>query len=185
MRSIVIETYNPKWAEWFEVIKRYVGPSLIDIASSIEHVGSTSVPGLSGKPIIDMSVVVESKQRVTVAIERLAHLGYMHRGQMGVEGREAFDSPADCPPDFPAHHLYVCLNGSVGLSNHLIIRDYLLTHPESVQEYGQLKHMLAEQFANDIDGYIDGKTDFLVGILQKSGMSKSELDSVEKSNRIR
>ena len=82
---------------------------------SVEHVGSTAVPGLAAKPIIDMDVVVAAPDNLSEAIERLATLGYVHRGNLGIDDREAFDSPQG----LPAHHLYLCLGESAALANHL------------------------------------------------------------------
>ena len=179
MQKVIVVEYDPVWPERFKLLKSRIEPALSGIASSIEHVGSTAIPGLAAKPVIDISVVVETVQLIEKAIEQLEILGYKHRGQMGVEGREAFDSPSE----LPSHHLYVCLRGSIGLSNHLIIREYLLANPEVAIEYGSLKKVLAKRFSEDRSAYLDGKTDFLVGILSRSGMSQVQLQAVEQSNR--
>jgi GrpB-like predicted nucleotidyltransferase (UPF0157 family) len=132
------------------------------IAASVEHVGSTSVPGLAAKPIIDIDIVVESVADVMVAIERLNPLGYVHQGNLGVDGREAFESPSgSC-----AHHVYVCARGSAALENHLTIRDYLRLHADAAAAYGMLKKRLAERFAADAIKYNEGKTEFLAGLLR-------------------
>jgi GrpB-like predicted nucleotidyltransferase (UPF0157 family) len=112
-----------------------------DMGIAVEHVGSTSVPGLPAKPIIDISVIVPTGAAVAVAIERLSTLGYRHLGDLGVEGREAFASP-NMPP---RHHLYVCPKDSLALKNHLIVREHLRTYSEVATEYGALKRRLAEQ----------------------------------------
>ena len=150
-----------------------------DFALAIEHIGSTSVPGLSAKPIIDMSVVVQSPEHVPLVIKRLATLGYVHRGNLGIEGREAFRSPQK----LPAHHLYLCPEGSLGLINPLALRDYLRVHPDLAHAYGNLKKTLALEFPDDIDSYIDGKTDLILGILREVGFSRDQLDTIEQINR--
>ncbi|MNV51043.1 dephospho-CoA kinase/protein folding accessory domain-containing protein [compost metagenome] len=92
---------------------------------TIEHVGSTSVPGLSAKPIIDMDVVVATRDDVKKAIQRLAILGYVHEGDLGAIGREAF-----IPPNgVPWHHLYVCTIDNAEYKRHIMFRDYLKSHP--------------------------------------------------------
>ena len=156
-----------------------VGPVVSDIALAIEHVGSTSVPGLAAKPIIDLSAVVRADEDVPVAIERLASLGYVHRGNLGVEGQEAFDSPDVSP----VHHLYLCPRDSPGLANHLAVRDYLRAHADIAEEYGVLKKQLAKKFPYDIDSYIDGKTDFLLRILRAAGLPSTQLAAIEHANR--
>ncbi|MGH9935076.1 MAG: GrpB family protein [Blastocatellia bacterium] len=179
MRTIVVVDYDPAWPEVFQQLRLKVWPVVGDFALSVEHVGSTSVPGLAAKPIIDMSVVVSSEAEVRLAVKRLATLGYLHRGNLGIEGREAFHPPAG----LPAHHLYVCPQGSLGLQNQLAVRDYLRAHREMAQAYGELKKRLAHEFPNDIESYVDGKTDFLLGILREAGLPSDRLKAIEIANR--
>lgn len=179
MRTIVVVDYDPNWPEAFERLRSQVWPAVGEVALAVEHIGSTSVPGLAAKAIIDLSVVVRAEADIPVAIERLAPLGYVHRGDLAVEGREAFDSPYASP----AHHLYVCPPASLGLANHLAVRDYLRMHPEAVKEYGDLKKHLAMQFPHDIDGYVDGKTAFLLKILRTAGFPPARLEAIERANR--
>src|SRR5258707_11678358 len=101
---IVVVDYDPAWPSTFEMLRSRAWEVVGDFALSIEHVGSPSVPGLAAKPIIDMSVVVTSPTEISLAVTRLATLGYVHRGDLGIVGREAFHLPAG----LPAHHLYVC-----------------------------------------------------------------------------
>jgi len=179
MQAIVVVDYDPAWPELFEQLRSRLWPRLSDVALSIEHVGSTSVPGLAAKPIIDMSVVVPSAHEVSPSIERLSALGYQHLGNLGIEGREAFKRPAGCP----AHNLYVCPQGSLGLQNHLAVRDYLRSHPGTAHAYGELKKQLAAAFPHDIDSYIDGKTDMLLKILREQSLAPHQLSAIEGANR--
>ena len=179
MRNIVVVDYDPAWPALFEELRARVWAVVDDFALSIEHIGSTSIPGLAGKPIIDMSIIVQSTEHVPLAIERLATLGYVHRGNLGVEGREAFQGPQGSP----AHHLYVCPDGSLGLFNPLALRDYLRLHPSVARAYGSLKKTLASEFRDDIDGYLDGKTDFILSILRDVGFSRDQLDTIAQINR--
>jgi GrpB-like predicted nucleotidyltransferase (UPF0157 family) len=166
MRTIVVDDYDPGWPEAFERVRSTVWPAVSEVASSIEHVGSTAVPGLAAKPIIDVSVVVRAESDVPAAIERLASLGYAHQGNLGIEGREAFESP----DGLPAHHLYLCLLHGQALANHLAVRDHLRAHPDAAKEYGELKKQLARRFPHHIEGYVDGKTDFLLRVLRMAGL---------------
>ena len=179
MESIVVLDYDPKWAEAFLQLSTNIRNVVGDIAVAVEHVGSTSVPGLAAKPIIDMSVVIAAAADLPLTIERLATLDYVHRGDLGVDGREAFFNP----PGSPSHHLYVCPEGSLGLRNHLAVRDYLRAHPATARTYGTLKKRLADECGDDIDTYIDGKTDFILEILAKTDLSPSELKLIEAANR--
>jgi GrpB-like predicted nucleotidyltransferase (UPF0157 family) len=178
MRNIVVVEYDPTWPTTFNSLRARVWPAVRDIAVSIEHMGSTSVPGLAAKPVIDMSVALASADRVSEGIERLETLGYVHRGDLGIEGREAFRSPAE----LPAHHLYMCPAGSLGLLNPLALRDYLRAHPDAAQAYGALKKSLAAEFPHDIDRYVGGKTDFVVGILREVGFTTEQLEAIERMN---
>lgn len=179
MPPIEVVDYDPTWPDVFEELRTHVWAVVGDFALVIQHVGSTSVPGLAAKPIIDMSVVVKSGEDVPRAIARLATLGYVHRGGLGIKDREAFQSP----PDLPAHHLYVCPAESLALRNHVVLRDYLRAHPDVARQYGELKKQLAVEFHDDIDGYVAGKTTFIVDILGEMGFSSDQLESIEAANR--
>jgi GrpB-like predicted nucleotidyltransferase (UPF0157 family) len=179
MAKITVVDYDPTWPAAFETLRARVWSAVGDMAIAVEHVGSTSVPGLPAKPIIDISVVVPTEEAVAVAIERLSTLGYRHLGNLGIEGRETFASP-DMPP---RHHLYVCPKDSLALKNHLIVREHLRTHVEAATEYGALKRRLAERFSEDIDGYTEGKSDTILGILRTHGLSKTDIETIERINR--
>ena len=179
MRTIAVVDYDPDWPKAFERVRSRVWPVVSDVAVAMEHVGSTSVPGLAAKPIIDISVVVRGNSDVPLSIQRLATLGYVHRGNLGIEGREAFESP----DLLPVHNLYLCPRDSPGLANHLAVRDYLRMHPDAATEYGELKKRLAMKFPYDIDSYIDGKTDMLLRILRAEGFPPGEMEAIERANR--
>ncbi len=178
METVIVVDYDPAWPAVFDALRVAIRAALGHLAASIEHVGSTSVPGLAAKPVIDLDVVVAGAD-VATAIARLAHVGYVHRGDLGIVGREAFWSPAGSP----AHHLYVCPADSVALANHLAVRDHLRAHPEAARAYGELKKRLARLHARDIDGYVEGKSAFLLGILRSSGFDSAALGAIERANR--
>jgi GrpB-like predicted nucleotidyltransferase (UPF0157 family) len=177
-QKVEVVPYDPAWPALFEEIRAQLWDVLHDVALTVEHVGSTAVPGLAAKPIIDISVVVPSADEVPLAIQRLAALGYTHLGNLGIEGREAFRRP----PDSPRHNLYVCPQGSLGLRNHLAVRDYLRSHPEKIRAYGELKQELARRFPDDIESYVDGKTGLILEILQ-SELTDDERARIEQGNR--
>jgi GrpB-like predicted nucleotidyltransferase (UPF0157 family) len=187
MSAVVVVDYDPAWPRQFAALQAWLWPAVADLAVSIEHVGSTSVPALAAKPIIDLDVVVPSAERVPAIIERLAGLGYRHRGDLGVPGREAFFRPADevVPPAArSAHQLYVCVAGIASLRNHLAVRDALRADPALAGEYGALKKELARRFPDDIDAYIEGKSELLGRILAASGrMSPAEVEAIRIVNK--
>ena len=161
---MVVLPYDEAWKEDFEDIKAELMPALDGLVLSIEHVGSTSVPGLAAKPIIDIDVVIEDEavfEKVKTALESI---GYCHEGNLGIPGREAFQY--DGKEHLRNHHLYVCSKEAAELKRHLSFRDYLLTHPEAVKEYSRVKEEGAKLYPNDIDGYIAHKSPFIEGIYQ-------------------
>jgi GrpB-like predicted nucleotidyltransferase (UPF0157 family) len=160
---VLIVPYDPRWPIQFaELCQRYIA-ALGDLVVTVEHVGSTAVPGLSAKPILDIDIVVRSTSDVAEAIRRLGTLGYRHLGDLGISGREAFDNPDKTP----AYHLYLVVDGSEPHRNHIQFRDYLREHSETVQEYQRLKHELASRFAADRDGYTKAKSEFVQMILRR------------------
>ena len=177
MSEVVVLDYDPGWPDVFEGLRSVIWPAVSDIAISIEHVGSTSVPGLAAKPVIDMDVVVAAAD-LAIGILRLEKLGYEHQGDLGIPGREAFRNPLDSP----RHHLYLCPSSSPALANHIAIRDYLRANPSAASEYGELKRRLAEGFPSDIEGYVEAKTEFLVGVLRKVGFLDDALAEIERMN---
>lgn len=164
---IIIRDYDPRWPQHFETFRSRSAAILKELAATIEHVGSTSVPGLAAKPIIDIDVLLQADADLPLAILRLASLGYAHRGDLGVAGREAFHAP---PNDFP-HHLYVCPPSSEEYRRHLAFRDYLRTHPEDADAYSTLKRKLAVKFGDDRDAYNRAKSEFVSEILRRAGQA--------------
>jgi GrpB-like predicted nucleotidyltransferase (UPF0157 family) len=163
--AIVIEDYNPEWPVRFEALCVPVRRALGNLALRIEHVGSTAIPGLAAKPIIDMDVVIGARSDLDEAIRRLASIGYRHEGDLGIADREAFAHATG----LSSHHLYVCSSQSAELRRHLLFRDYLRANPEEVGAYAQLKWSLAERFRTDREAYTLAKGDFVTGILARAG----------------
>src|SRR5665213_1454875 len=179
-RIVTVADYDPTWPTQFEELRSRILRAVGSVAMSVEHVGSTSVPGLAAKPIIDIDVVIAAAIDVILAIGRLATLGYAHLGNLGIKGREAFASPSG----LPAHHLYVCVRGSTALENHLAIREYFRRHSDAAAKYGMLKKRLAEHFPTNVDRYTQGKTDFLLRVLREAGFPDGVLTSIGDSNRV-
>ena len=168
--AIEIVDYDPLWpiqfAEIAARVRQALGASLL---VAIEHVGSTAVPGLAAKPIIDLDVVIPSAADLPQAIARLATLGYVHEGDRGLAGREAFHSP----PGMARHHLYVCPADSGELRRHRLFRDHLRCHPEEARRYEALKRALATRCRGDHLAYSEGKTAFVQAVLRPTEISHS------------
>ena len=153
---IVIVDYSPAWPLEFERLRDRVAAAVGNLAIAIEHVGSTAVPGLAAKPVIDLVIVVEPED-VQAAIDRLTVVGYVHQGNLGVEGREAFS----VPEGERRHHLYVSPTDSEELRAQLAFRNRLRADPELAAEYEALKRGLAWRFRDDRVGYTAAKTAFV------------------------
>ena len=177
---IELVEYDPAWPVLFAQVRDRIWPHVSDLAVNIEHVGSTAVPGLAAKPIIEADIVIPLHAKLMPLIGRLARVGYEHRGDLGIRDREAFKPP----PDAPAHHLYVCRRGSVALRNHVTLRDHLRTHPDDLAAYATLKRALAADSA-DVEEYSRRKTEFIVSILARYSFSDDELAFIRSANDVR
>ena len=175
MRTILVLPYSADWAEAFEQIKSELSPPLGDAALSIEHVGSTAVPGLYAKPVIDIDVVIEQKMFATVK-ERLESMGYFHIGDLGIAGREAFKY--EDKAHLMTHHLYVCDQDADELKRHIALRNFLRKNKTYREKYSEVKRAMAEKYPHDIDSYIAGKEPMIMEIYEKCG-----LDSTYKLNQ--
>lgn len=164
-KHIVVEAYDEAWERNFAAIRDEIQAALGELAVRIEHVGSTSVRGLSAKPIIDIDVVIRDGAALTATIERLGAIGYRHEGDLGIAGREAFKY--DGKEHLKKHHLYVCPEDSAELKRHVAFRDYLRSHPEAVREYSRIKEEGAALYPDDIDRYIAHKSPFIERIYRE------------------
>lgn len=171
-RTINIADYTPDWAEAFSDLSRALEPVLGGLVLGIEHVGSTSVPGLSAKPIIDIDVIINSPATLLSVVEVLEGVGYQHEGDLGIPGRDAFRREDNTVPRdgsggvWPSHHLYVCTQDSGELRRHLAFRDHLRRDSDAAVRYENLKRDLAERFPDDVDSYVEGKSEFIERILE-------------------
>jgi GrpB-like predicted nucleotidyltransferase (UPF0157 family) len=167
-KTLHISEYDPTWPEQFRTLARRAAEALGELVLAIEHVGSTSVPGLAAKPVIDLDVVVRAED-VPEAIRRLAAIGYVHKGDQGIPGREAFQPPAG----EAKHHLYVCVPECDGLRDHLLFRDWLRAHPGAVREYAQLKRRLADRHRGDREAYQQAKSAYVDAVTRRAAEAAS------------
>jgi GrpB-like predicted nucleotidyltransferase (UPF0157 family) len=167
---VEVVPYSPSWPQLFERVAADLRAALAHVPSAaVEHVGSTSVPGLAAKPILDIDVIVDGDD-MPAAMAAVASLGYAHRGDLGVTDREAFKAP----DDDPRRNVYVCRRGTLNVRNHLAVRDVLRTRPDLREEYGAVKLELAADEAMDIDTYIAGKSAVLQKVLAVSDLTAEE-----------
>ena len=179
MATIRIVAYDPLWPRIFGYLQARIWHQVAHHVQTIVHVGSTSVPGMTAKPIIDMDIVVADQSQLAPVIALLAPLGYQHLGDLGITGREAFSRPAG----FPNHNVYLCPHGSLGLRNHLAVRDYLRVTPAAVSGYNALKQRLAADVGHDWRAYVAGKSDFISAILTTQGLNTDDIAAIHQSNQ--
>lgn len=157
MPVTLVQKYTPVWLDWFAEIQAYLEARLGAIPHTAEHVGSTSVRGMTAKPIIDLVLVVEQDHSARL-LDALANAGYVHQGDLGLPGREAFKRvPDSLASRLPPHHLYACPPDCLELHKHRAFRDFLRVHPDWARTLSQLKWDLCLQYANDRLAYMDGK----------------------------
>lgn len=163
-RPVVIVDYDPLWPRQFDTLRTRIAQLLEGLAAAIEHVGSTAVPGLAAKPVIDLDVLLRSASDLPAAISKLTTDGYEHRGDLGIQGREAFWRP----PGSVHHHLYVCPPNSPEYRRHIAFRDYLRKNPDTADAYAELKRQLATAHRNDREAYNRGKENFVKDTLERA-----------------
>src|SRR5260370_14665460 len=161
---VIVLDYDPNWPGLFQSLRKRIADALGDMAAAIEHVGSTAVPDLAAKPVIDIDVLLASEAMLPAAIGRLAGLGYVHRGNLGIPEREAFFAPANDPP----HHLYLCPSGSAEFRRHVAFRDYLRAHPKDAKIYGDLKIALEKRFREVRSAYMTAKGEFVAELTSRA-----------------
>lgn len=145
---MLLDPYNPKWEEDFKLIKVTLNEALLGCSFTIEHVGSTAVPELVAKPIIDVDVVYYSPTNFNEIRSRLEQIGYYHNGNQGIVGREVFkrkELSKHKVLDHISHHLYVCSENSEELQKHILFRDYLRKNPRSREQYAKMKLKIATE----------------------------------------
>ena len=175
---LVVVPYDPQWPTQFEQLAEELRAALHAVRPlAIEHVGSTAVPGLAAKPVIDIDIVV-APDEVELTIAALQAAGYTSLGDMGIADRFALREPGG-----PRRNTNVVVAGSLALRNHLGVRDVLRTNAELRDRYGAVKLALAAA-TDDIDVYLDGKTDVLMEILQTAGIAADERAVIEAGNRL-
>lgn len=184
----LILPYDPEWKQAFEKLSAVLYPRLKDFEINIQHVGSTSVPGLHAKPILDIDIIIHDKSSLDHISEILASMGYIGRGDQGVPGRFAFRQSSPHTPlrgegeKWQEHHLYVCFSDSLALKNHIIFRDSLLKDGDLVEEYSNLKMDLVNQKGMTREQYTIQKTAFILNVLTSNGLTENELNEIRKAN---
>ena len=167
VRQLEIASYDPRWVSEFEAERKRLLETLGGIARRIDHNGSTSVPGLDAKPIIDIQVSVERLQPLGIYAEPLATLGYLHVPHADDAFCPFFHRPQEWPH---THHVHVVEFGGAEERRTLAFRDYLREHPDAAKKYASLKRQLAALVdaadSSSRETYANAKSDFIEGIVR-------------------
>ena len=164
-QHIIVVEYRPEWAQEYASEERKIREILGDNCAAIYHIGSTSVPGLAAKPIIDIMPVVKSLSLVDGKAAEFEKIGYEYLGEFGIPGRRYLRKGGD----ERTHQIHIFQQGDTeNIERHLAVRDYLCTHGEVRDEYARLKKSLAEKFPYDIGAYCDGKDAFVKDLERKA-----------------
>jgi len=157
-RKVKVVPYNPEWPRQFDAEAARLAAALAGEVRAIYHVGSTAIPGIKAKPILDFLVEVRRIEAVDAFDGAMVALGYTPRGENGIPGRRYFVQESD---GVHRHHVHVYQVGHPQVKRHLDFRDYLRAHPDEAQAYSRLKEVLAEQFRHDSWGYSGAKCAFI------------------------
>ena len=167
-KKVVVLPYDKAWKSDFDKIKNEIEEAIGDLIIGIEHVGSTSVEGMSAKPCIDIDVVIKDYSVFDEVTAKLKEIGYIHEGNLGIKDREAFKY--ENKPHLRTHHLYVCPQFSKELHRHITFRDFLKNNPEAIKKYSEVKEKGAELFPDDIDKYIEYKSPCIESLYAQCGL---------------
>lgn len=158
--------YSKIWPGMFRAEAARITAVLGDEVVAVHHIGSTAVPGMSAKPIMDILLEVRGISRLDRPAPEMACMGYGAKGEFGIPGRRFFVKPDEARP---THHVHAYGVGDPEIERHLAFRDYVISHPEDARDYARLKEDLARRFPADIEGYVDGK-DAFVSAVEKRAM---------------
>jgi len=165
IRKIEVVPYDPRWPGMYRAEAARIAAIFGSEIIAIHHIGSTSVPGLNAKPIIDLMPLVRHIERVSNFDSAMIQLGYEPLGENSIPGRRYFVRGGDINR---THHVHTYQPDNPEVARHLDFRDYLIAHPQEARRYARIKEKLARQFPHDIDGYMAGKDAFIKEMIQKA-----------------
>jgi GrpB-like predicted nucleotidyltransferase (UPF0157 family) len=156
---IQVVPHDPGWRREFEAEAARISQALGNVVVRLHHIGSTAIPGISAKPIIDLLLEVEDVALLDGWSSALEALGYEVMGEFGIPGRRYFRK--NDAAGIRTHQVHAFRVNSTDVERHLAFRDYMITHPQEAQAYASLKEGLAKEHPDDIQAYMDGKASFI------------------------
>ncbi|WP_409271062.1 GrpB family protein [Neobacillus sp. SCS-31] len=161
--DVRLSDWSENWVRMFEEESRFLKTVFGDVIINFEHFGSTSVPGLKAKPVVDMMTIVKDIEKVDSFNEKMAAIGYGVAGEWGIPGRRLFRKGGENR----THHIHFYQNGNLHIERHLIFRDYLRTHPEEAARYSIFKEGLAIRFTKTSE-YSPAKKSFVLDMERRA-----------------
>ena len=171
---IVLAPPSAAWAEAFEREASAIADALSGLPMELHHIGSTAIPGIVAKPVIDMLGIVPALDALDARAQRLAALGYEALGEYGIPGRRYFRK--DAPDGARTHQLHAFAVGSPEIQRHLDFRDYLRVFPAEAAAYAALKQGLAGSCGSDMRAYGDGKTEFIRAVERRAARWRQSIE---------
>ena len=153
MRKVEVVPYTPEWSGAFKLESKSIAGALGNNVVEIHHIGSTAIPGIYAKPIIDLLVEVNDIAKVDAQNSAMQVIAYKAKGEYGIPERRYFRKSSQA--GIRTHHVHIFKVGSKQVARHLAFRDYMIAHPEAAQKYSELKRKLARDHPTNMDGYIE------------------------------
>ncbi len=180
-REVELVPHNPEWSQLADEEAKQILEQLSIPVIGIYHIGSTSIPGIKAKPILDFVMEVADLDEIIRSAEALEELGYLSKGEYGIPGRQFFTKDTNGER---SHHLHVFQKGHPDIERHLVFRDFLRANPEAAHEYELIKEKLAKRFPKESGNYTEAKSDFILSMdevarywLEQKGFMKEPQDS--------
>ncbi|MGB9680213.1 MAG: GrpB family protein [Minisyncoccia bacterium] len=164
-RKVEVIDYQIDWNKKFEDESEILREILKDIIVDIHHIGSTAIPNIKAKPIIDILIEVKEIDKVDQFNDKLIQQGYIPLGENQIPNRRFFIKGDEINR---THHVHVFQTGNPEIARHIRFRDYLINHPDEAKAYSDLKDDLAKKYSYNIEEYIKGKDHFIKEIDQKA-----------------
>ena len=164
--KVEVVPHNPTWREEFEAASKQIALVMGENIIAIHHIGSTAISGIYAKPVIDFLVEVKDIHKTDQQSAAMIAIKYEAMGEFGLPGRRYFRK--EQPSGIRTHNVHTYEVGSPEIIRHLAFRDYMIAHPDMAQQYSKLKRELAKRYPQDIEGYIDGKDEFVQMVEKKA-----------------
>jgi GrpB-like predicted nucleotidyltransferase (UPF0157 family) len=164
MRKVDVSSHKKEWLLMFQLESETLKDIFGDLIINIHHIGSTAIPYIKAKPVIDIMIEVINICEVDKFNDQMEQLDYISYGENGIPNRRFFSKGGDNR----THHVHIFEQGNSEISRHIAFRDYMIAHPEEAQKYSQLKQSLADKYPTNIEMYIEGKSDYIKSIDKKA-----------------